>query len=128
MADQSAQFSDYLHSESSETLPKRKAKASSTAQAAASAPVHDSDSLPLTFPDYDASALGIGPSSFSRPVQFQVPHFILGGPPNVAPGGGAEVMPGMFASSQGTANWFVSDFARLGERSALTTMAFIPIP
>lgn len=36
-------------------------------------------------------------------LQFQMPHFVLGGTPNLAHGGGAEVLPGMYG--QGTQPW-----------------------
>ncbi|KZT43569.1 hypothetical protein SISSUDRAFT_1124704 [Sistotremastrum suecicum HHB10207 ss-3] len=109
MADSSLMYSDYFRSESSPE------NSSSPQQVAHNQ--SDASSLPLTFPEYDRS-LGVGPSTFSRSVQFQVPHFILGGPPNVAPGGGAEVMPGMLASvspGPSSGGWFVNDFARYGE-------------
>jgi hypothetical protein len=36
-------------------------------------------------------------------LQFQIPNFVLGGTPNVAHGGGAEVLPGMYG--QGPQVW-----------------------
>jgi hypothetical protein len=36
-------------------------------------------------------------------VQFQMPHFVLGGTPSLARGGGAEVLPGMYG--QGPQAW-----------------------
>lgn len=36
------------------------------------------------------------------PIQFQMPQFMMFGPPTLAPGGGAEVMPpGMFSTATG---------------------------
>jgi hypothetical protein len=45
------------------------------------------------------SSSGVGPSSASMgSVQFQLPPFMYSGPPALAPGGGAEVLPtAMFA-------------------------------
>jgi hypothetical protein len=71
--------------------------------------------LPLTFPEYDAqSPTGIGPSTYSNQIQFQVP-FMLGDLPTIPPGGGAEAMTAMLpspASSMSTPSWFVNDFMR----------------
>lgn len=36
-------------------------------------------------------------------VQFQMPHFVLGGTPHLAHGGGAEALPGMYG--QGPQAW-----------------------
>jgi hypothetical protein len=75
----------------------------------------DGDNVAATqYPDYTygdnarTSALGIDSSTFSSSVQFQIPQFMLDGPPTLALGGGAEVLPtGMF-NSPGTmaSSWF----------------------
>lgn len=51
------------------------------------------------------------PSSSSSSVQFQMPPFMYAGPPTLAPGGGAEVLPpGLFASSGGiTSSWLANN-------------------
>ncbi|KAI0031856.1 hypothetical protein K488DRAFT_51137 [Vararia minispora EC-137] len=38
-------------------------------------------------------------------LPFQVPSFVFGGPPTLAPGGGAEVLPATFISA-GSSSWF----------------------
>ena len=54
-----------------------------------------------------ADILGIDDSTFSNSVQFQIPKFMLNGPPTLAPGGGAEVLPaGMFNPG---ASWFTNN-------------------
>ena len=56
--------------------------------------IHDDDDV-----EYNARAgeLGVDSSTFSGSVQFQIPQFMLNGPPALALGGGAEVFPaGMF--------------------------------
>ncbi|KAF7426448.1 blue light receptor [Pleurotus ostreatus] len=44
-------------------------------------------------------------SSFSNPVQLQIPQFIYGGPPMLAPGGGAEVLPAASLNN----SWFTNN-------------------
>jgi len=61
--------------------------------------------------DYDdprASLLGIDSSTFTSSIHFQIPQFMLNGPPTLAMGGGAEVMPaGMFNDPATMASsWF----------------------
>lgn len=43
-------------------------------------------------------------------VQFQIPHFMLNGPPTLAPGGGAEVLPaGLLDNPDSLAlSWFAN--------------------
>lgn len=49
-----------------------------------------------------ASMLGIDAHTFSNAVQFQMPPFMLNGPPTLAHGGGAEALPvSMLGSSTG---------------------------
>ena len=57
-----------------------------------------------------ANMLGVDHSTFSNSVQFQIPQFMLNGPPTLAPGGGAEVLTaGMFnAGGMGT-SWFTNN-------------------
>ncbi|KZT18791.1 hypothetical protein NEOLEDRAFT_1142888 [Neolentinus lepideus HHB14362 ss-1] len=52
--------------------------------------------------------LGVDASTFSSPVQFQVPQFMLGGPPTLAFGGGAEVLPAGMVNAPGSlaSSWF----------------------
>lgn len=49
--------------------------------------------------------LGIGSSNLSNSVQFQIPQFMLNGPPTLALGGGAEVLPAGMFNNQGS-SWF----------------------
>ncbi|KAF4586608.1 blue light receptor [Pleurotus pulmonarius] len=44
-------------------------------------------------------------SAFSNPVQLQIPQFIYGGPPMLAPGGGAEVLPAASLNN----SWFANN-------------------
>jgi hypothetical protein len=41
----------------------------------------------------------LDPLPVPTPLHFQMPHFMLDGPPTLAPGGGAEVLPAGFISS-----------------------------
>ena len=47
---------------------------------------------------------------YARPIQFQMPQFMLGGPPTLAPGGGAEVLPPGFLNEPGsmTSAWLTN--------------------
>ncbi|KAA1472360.1 hypothetical protein DENSPDRAFT_175916 [Dentipellis sp. KUC8613] len=45
-----------------------------------------------------AAMFGIDSSTFTGNVQFQMPQFMYAGPPTLAPGGGAEVLPAGFMS------------------------------
>jgi len=55
----------------------------------------------------DADSDGFQAYNEPHPVQFQIPQFILNGPPTLAPGGGAEVMPAMLGNPGGLAySWF----------------------
>lgn len=57
-----------------------------------------------------AEMLGIDSSTFSNSVQFQIPQFMLNGPPTLAPGGGAEVLPaGMYNAGGMGASWFTNN-------------------
>lgn len=57
-----------------------------------------------------ATMLGIDSSTFSNTVQFQMPQFMLNGPPTLAPGGGAEVLPaGMYNAGGMGSSWFTNN-------------------
>ncbi|TFK46738.1 hypothetical protein OE88DRAFT_1666927 [Heliocybe sulcata] len=58
--------------------------------------------------DYTNDALGVDPAAFAGPVQFQMPQFMLGGPPTLAYGGGAEVLPAGMVNAPGSiaSSWF----------------------
>lgn len=75
-------------------------------------------------PNYDARDGELDSATFSRPIQFQMPQFMYAGPPTLALGGGAEVLPaGMFSSPGGGmsslagSQWFQnSGFGKTGEQ------------
>ncbi|EIM88698.1 uncharacterized protein STEHIDRAFT_166722 [Stereum hirsutum FP-91666 SS1] len=74
-------------------------------------------------PQYDAHDGQLDSATFSRPIQFQMPQFMYAGPPTLALGGGAEVLPaGMFSSPAGMSSlagnqWFQnSGFGKTGEQ------------
>ncbi|TFY63930.1 hypothetical protein EVG20_g6130 [Dentipellis fragilis] len=60
--------------------------------------------------DSRAAMFGIGSSNFTGNVQFQMPQFMYAGPPTLAPGGGAEVLPAGFMSMPGsmTSSWYTN--------------------
>lgn len=73
--------------------------------------------------NYDPHDGQLDPATFSRPIQFQMPQFMYAGPPTLAPGGGAEVLPAGIFSSPGAMNslagsqWFQnSGFGKTGEQ------------
>ncbi|EPQ51996.1 hypothetical protein GLOTRDRAFT_47843, partial [Gloeophyllum trabeum ATCC 11539] len=51
---------------------------------------------------------GVDSATFSGSVQFQMPQFMLGGPPTLAYGGGAEVLPAGMVNAPGSlaSSWF----------------------
>jgi hypothetical protein len=69
--------------------------------------IHDDDGAGDTYNHPRASLLGVDASTFSNSVQFQIPQFMLDGPPTLAVGGGAEVFPAGMFSDSGTmaASW-----------------------
>ena len=54
------------------------------------------------------NAFGVDSSTFSNSVQFQIPQFMLNGPPTLALGGGAEVLPAGIFNDPGAmaSSWF----------------------
>ncbi|KAI9453179.1 blue light receptor [Russula earlei] len=48
---------------------------------------------------YPSSGSTLDPFAIASPLHFHMPQFMLDGPPTLAPGGGAEVLPAGFASS-----------------------------
>lgn len=57
------------------------------------------------------------PSSYSHPVEFQLPQFMYSGPPTLAPGGGAEVLPFSTSGSLVSA-WFTNSGFSTGSASS----------
>jgi hypothetical protein len=68
-----------------------------TRSSSPSAPINDYAYVRSNYPSSLGSALD--PSAAIPALQFQMPQFMLDGPPTLAPGGGAEVLPPGFGSS-----------------------------
>lgn len=82
--------------------------------------LQDGDSQVSPYPLYDdapqnrpASSTrktpSIDSSTFSNAVQLQIPQFIYGGAPTLAPGGGAEVLPAAMFNQDSTSSWFINN-------------------
>ncbi|KZP33915.1 hypothetical protein FIBSPDRAFT_915924 [Athelia psychrophila] len=56
-----------------------------------------------------ATMLGIDAHTFSNSVQFQIPPFMLNGPPTLAHGGGAEALPVSMLGSPTGHQWFANN-------------------
>jgi hypothetical protein len=72
-----------------------------------SAPINDYAYVQSNYP----SSLGSALDPFAAPpaLQFQMPQFMLDGPPTLAPGGGAEVLPAGFGSSKSLASAWLAN-------------------
>lgn len=76
-----------------------------------------SSSSPASINDYGyvqsnyPSSLGSALDSFAPApaLQFQMPQFMLDGPPTLAPGGGAEVIPAGYVSSKSLASAWIAN-------------------
>lgn len=71
-----------------------------------------SSSAPINDYAYvQSSSLGSALDTFAAPpaLQFQMPQFMLDGPPTLAPGGGAEVLPAGFVSSKSIASAWIAN-------------------
>jgi hypothetical protein len=71
-----------------------------------SPPINDYANVQSNYP----SSLGSALDPFAA-LHFQMPQFMLDGPPTLAPGGGAEVLPAGFVSSTGkslTSAWIAN--------------------
>lgn len=57
------------------------------------------------------SSLGssLDPLAATPALHFQMPQFMLDGPPTLAPGGGAEVLPAGFVSSKSLASAWIAN-------------------
>lgn len=70
---------------------------------------HAQSSSALNYTEDQATMLGLDSSTFCNSIQFQMPAFMMsGGPPLLAPGGGAEVLPAMFSPQgvySGSSSW-----------------------
>jgi len=69
-----------------------------TSSSSSSPSINDYAYVQSRYPSSLGSALG--PLDITSPLPFQMPQFMLDGPPTVAPGGGAEVLPAGFASPE----------------------------
>jgi hypothetical protein len=72
-----------------------------------SAPINDYAYVQSNYP----SSLGSALDTFAATpaLQFQMPQFMLDGPPTLAPGGGAEVLPAGFGSSKSLASAWMAN-------------------
>lgn len=78
-----------------------------TPSSSSSAPINDYAYVQSNYP----SSLGPAQDPFAAApsLQFQMPQFMLDGPPTLAPGGGAEVLPAGFGSSKSlTSAWMAN--------------------
>jgi hypothetical protein len=78
-----------------------------TPSSSSSPPINDYAYVQSQYPSSLGSALdplAIGPS-----LHFQMPHFMLDGPPTLAHGGGAEVLPAGFGSSESLASAWIAN-------------------
>lgn len=82
--------------------------------------------------NYDPHDGQLDPATFSRPVQFQMPQFMYTGPPTLAQGGGAEVLPAGIFSSPGAmsslagSQWFQnSGFGKTGEQMCVWSFLLV---
>lgn len=78
-----------------------------TPTSSSSAPINDYAYVQSNYP----SSLGSALDPFAAPpaLQFQMPQFMLDGPPTLAPGGGAEVLPAGFGSSKSLASAWLAN-------------------
>lgn len=61
-------------------------------------------------PDAQQSEPSTGSYYASDTLQLQIPQFMYGGPPTLAPGGGAEVLSaGMFSNGSAASSWFTNN-------------------
>jgi hypothetical protein len=78
-----------------------------TPSSSSSAPINDYAYVQSNYP----SSLGSALDTFAATpaLQFQMPQFMLDGPPTLAPGGGAEVLPAGFVSSKSLASAWIAN-------------------
>lgn len=60
--------------------------------------------------NYTDGRYGLDGHPYSNGIQFQIPQFMYNGPPILAPGGGAEVLPAGLLDSPGSfaSSWFAN--------------------
>jgi hypothetical protein len=78
-----------------------------TPSSSSSAPINDYAYVQSNYPSSLGSTLD--PSAATPALQFQMPQFMLDGPPTLAPGGGAEVLPAGFVSSKSLASAWIAN-------------------
>jgi hypothetical protein len=78
-----------------------------TPSSSSSAPINDYAYVQSNYPSSLGSALD--PFAATPALQFQMPQFLLDGPPTLAPGGGAEVLPAGFVSSKSLASAWIAN-------------------
>ncbi|KAF8504451.1 hypothetical protein F5888DRAFT_1792094 [Russula emetica] len=78
-----------------------------TTSSSSSAPINDYAYVQSNYP----SSLGSALDTFAATpaLQFQMPQFMLDGPPTLAPGGGAEVLPAGIVSSKSLASAWIAN-------------------
>jgi hypothetical protein len=79
-----------------------------TPSSSSSAPINDYAYVQSNYPSSLGSALD-PPFAATPALQFQMPQFMLDGPPTLAPGGGAEVLPAGFVSSKSLASAWIAN-------------------
>jgi hypothetical protein len=64
-----------------------------------------------SYPDYTDGRYTLDGHGYSNGIQFQIPQFMYNGPPTLAPGGGAELLPAGLLDSPGSfaSSWFANN-------------------
>jgi hypothetical protein len=78
-----------------------------TTSSSSSVPINDYAYVQSNYPSSLGSALD--PFAPTPALQFQMPQFMLDGPPTLAPGGGAEVLPAGCVSSKSLASAWIAN-------------------
>lgn len=77
------------------------------ASSSSSPSINDYAYVQSQYPSSVGSALD--PFAVASSLHFQMPQFMLDGPPILAPGGGAEVLPAGFVSSESFASAWIAN-------------------
>ncbi len=78
-----------------------------TPSSSSSPPINDYAYVQSSYPSSLGSALD--PFAATPALNLQMPQFMLDGPPTLAPGGGAEILPPGFVSSKSIASAWIAN-------------------